>query len=143
MAACLAWLPCMNPVPASVPATTPAIMGQSRRASAPKRGPVASCQTLVTNEGTIRSEAAGAGAITVLSSPIATVGRPSPITPLTKPASRNVSVATAMEEGSKLKVMAGRTDEGDERSVVEAHIPEHRVHVGRALAGNRLLLEIC
>src|ERR1700722_19213902 len=54
----------------------------------------ANCQTLVTKEGTIRSEAALAGAITRLSKPIETVGSPRPITPLTKPASRNVKVAT-------------------------------------------------
>jgi hypothetical protein len=48
----------------------------------------------VTNEGTMRSEAAFAGAITRLSKPIETVGSPSPITPLTTPASRKVRVAT-------------------------------------------------
>src|SRR5580692_9541320 len=64
-----------------------------------KLGPAANCQTLVINEGTIRSDAAFAGAITRLSKPIETVGSPSPITPFTKPASRNVSVATAREKG--------------------------------------------
>ena len=69
-------------------------MGQSRRASRPKLGPAANCQTLVTKDGTINSEAAFAGAMTRLSKPIETVGSPSPITPLTKPASRKVRVAT-------------------------------------------------
>jgi hypothetical protein len=48
---------------------------------------------LVTKEGTIRSEAALAGAMTRLSKPVETVGSPSPITPLTKPAMRKVRVA--------------------------------------------------
>src|SRR3984893_16663957 len=59
-----------------------------------KRVPPANCQTLVMKDGTIRSEAALAGAMTRLSKPIETVGSPSPITPLTKPASRKVRVAT-------------------------------------------------
>ena len=74
-------------------------MGQSRRANRLKLGPAANCQTLVTNDGTIRSEAALAGAMTRLSKPIETVGSPSPITPFTKPASRNVTVATAKGRG--------------------------------------------
>src|SRR3984893_17215118 len=59
-----------------------------------KRVPPANCQTLVMKDGTIRSEAAFAGAMTRLSKPIETVGSPSPITPLTKPAMRKVRVAT-------------------------------------------------
>ena len=78
-----------------MPATIPSSMGQSRCASRLKLGPAANCQTLVTNDGTMRSEAAFAGAITRLSKPIETVGRPSPTTPFTKPASRKVRVAMA------------------------------------------------
>ena len=50
----------------------------------------------VTSDGTIRIAAACAGDITRPSRPIATVGRPSPITPLTTPASR---LAQSMARG--------------------------------------------
>ena len=73
---------------------TPASIGQSRRASRLKFGPAANCQTLVTKDGTIRSDAALAGGMTTLSKPIETVGSPRPITPFTKPASRKVRDAT-------------------------------------------------
>ena len=56
--------PSAIPFPASVPTTMPASMGQSRRTSRLKLRPPANCQTLVTKEGTIRSEAALAGAMT-------------------------------------------------------------------------------
>ena len=75
----------------------PSSIGHSRRTSGTSTGPIA-CQTLVRSDGTTRSEAACAGVITIASSPIATVGRPRPITPLTKPASKNVAVATAKTE---------------------------------------------
>ena len=82
-------------------------MGQSRRARRPKLGPAADCQTLVTNEGTIKSDAALAGGITRLSRPMETVGSPSPITPFTKPARRKVRVATTSGKESTEGIAPG------------------------------------
>ena len=82
------------------PTTMPASIGHKRRARRAKFGPAADCQTLVTKEGAIRSDAALAGGMTRLSRPMEIVGSPSPITPFTKPAMRNARVATARETGS-------------------------------------------
>jgi hypothetical protein len=60
-------------------------MGQRRRSNDPNAGPLTICQTLVTSDGTIRIEAALAGSMTRLRRPIATVGRPRPVTPFTRP----------------------------------------------------------
>src|SRR5581483_1863556 len=87
--------PAMMPAPAQVPRQIPASMGQSRRDRRRRPGPATACQTLVTSDGTTRSAAACAGAISKPSSPIATVGRPRPITPLTKPASRKTPKISA------------------------------------------------
>ena len=72
---------------------------------------------------------------------MATVGRPSPITPLTKPASRKVSAATMRGNGSKLEGMAVCAGEGDQRSVVQAHVPQHGL-LGAELDGSRLSLDM-
>ena len=72
----------------NVPMQMPASIGHSRRTSARNSPAAASCQILVTSDGTTRIAAACDGVIMRPSRPIATVGRPSPITPLTKPASR-------------------------------------------------------
>ncbi len=61
-------------------------MGHSRRSRATSRGPAASCQTLVTKEGRIKTVAASDGGINSVRNPIATVGNPMPIAPLTNPA---------------------------------------------------------
>jgi hypothetical protein len=53
---------------------------------------MASCQTFVTNEGTNNRVTASIGVMTMLSKPMATVGRPRPTTPFTRPAIRNVTV---------------------------------------------------
>ena len=90
----------------------PASIGHSRRARRQKLGPAANCQTLVTKEGTIRSDAAFAGAITRVSRPMETVGSPSPITPFTNPARRKASVATTMG-----RVSTDGMDSGTMRSV--------------------------
>jgi hypothetical protein len=66
----------------------PISIGHIRRTSASRSPPTANCQILVTSDGTTRIAAACAGVISSPSRPIATVGSPSPITPLTKPASR-------------------------------------------------------
>jgi len=59
---------------------------------------------LVTNEGTTTSEAASAGVAIIASRPIATVGRPMPITPFTKPASTNVaSVKPSVKTGASIR----------------------------------------
>ena len=76
--------------PAIVPAMIPAIISHSRRRIDAKLGPENSCQTLVMKEGTISSEAAATGGMTVPSRPMASVGRPIPAMPLTIPASRKV-----------------------------------------------------
>ena len=61
-------------------------------------GPPKVCQILVTIAGTITIAIAWPGGIVTASRPIDTVGRPSPSTPLTKPASRNAA-AIENEEG--------------------------------------------
>ena len=66
----------------------PVSSGHMRRSSAGKAPPAANCQILVTSDGTTRIAAACAGVIIKPSRPIATVGRPRPIAPLTKPASK-------------------------------------------------------
>ena len=81
----------ISPDPAAVPTATASIMPPKRRSSAPKRGPDRSCHTFVTSEGTSSRAAASAGAMAAPRSPIATVGRPRPMTPLTSPAKRNVA----------------------------------------------------
>jgi len=78
-------------MPTKVPTQTASIMPENRRASFASCAPASSCQTLVTNDGITRIATAETGAITRLSSPIATVGRPMPTTPLTKPAAVNAS----------------------------------------------------
>ncbi|MNC78248.1 hypothetical protein D3C75_1304140 [compost metagenome] len=52
--------------------------------------PPANCHRLVSAEGMISRAATCAGAIARPSKPMAIVGRPMPINPLTAPASRNV-----------------------------------------------------
>ncbi|MNL00798.1 hypothetical protein D3C87_1212410 [compost metagenome] len=73
-----------------VPAQMVTSIGHSRSSSWPKRGPLNSCTTLVTMDGATSSAAACTGGMTSPSRPTATVGRPRPTTPLTKPASRKV-----------------------------------------------------
>jgi hypothetical protein len=83
-----------------VPAAIPASIGHRRRARSPAAGPAASCQTFVTSEGTTSSAAASRGAIIIPSRPTATVGNPSPTTPLTRPASTNTREIQANSAGS-------------------------------------------
>src|SRR5687767_507172 len=84
-----------------MPATVPAISGHSRRMMSRKYGPPKVCQTLVTIAGTITIAIACPGGMVTASRPIDTVGRPSPITPLTKPASRNAK-PIRMRRGSNM-----------------------------------------
>ncbi len=74
--------------PMKVPMQMPASSGHNRRSSASQSPPAVNCQILVTSDGSTRIAAACAGVIISPSSPIATVGRPSPMVPLTKPASK-------------------------------------------------------
>src|SRR5438309_6688605 len=71
-----------------MPSAVPTISGQSLRRMSRKYGPTNVCQMLVITAGTMTIASACAGGIVAANSPIDTVGRPSPITPLTKPASR-------------------------------------------------------
>ena len=76
----------------------PRISGQSE-------GPNHACQMLVSSAGMTISAAASPGDMTRLRRPIATVGRPWPRTPLTKPASTKAKPATA-----RMKVESGMSD---------------------------------
>jgi len=58
----------------------------------------------VTNDGTTTSEAACAGVVTIARRPIATVGKPMPIIPFTKPASTNVAtVKPSVKTGASIR----------------------------------------
>ncbi|MNN82640.1 hypothetical protein D3C81_1995940 [compost metagenome] len=76
-----------------------ASIGPSRISNARRCPPLASCQRLVRVDGTISSAAACAGGIASPSRPMAMVGRPRPITPLTAPASRKVSTTSSERAG--------------------------------------------
>src|ERR1700712_931469 len=99
----------MNEAAKSVPATMPAIIGQKRLANASTLGPAKSCHTFVTRDGKINSDAACAGSISVPSTPIATVGRPMPVTPLTVPATKkvNATMATCAGKGEVIGLWEG------------------------------------
>src|SRR2546421_5101691 len=84
----------MRPMVAKVPTKIATIIQAKRLRSAPSAGPAAICQMLVAIAGSTISAAACAGGMTMLRSPITTVGRPTPTAPLMKPATRN---ATAMK----------------------------------------------
>jgi hypothetical protein len=91
--------PIIRPAPAHVPRQTPDCIGQSRRVSLPRPGPVIICHTFVIILGTTMRAAACAGDIARLSRPIPTVGRPRPVTPLTTPASRKGNGGDAKSDG--------------------------------------------
>ena len=86
--------------PARVPAMTAASMGHRRRSRARRPGPAASCHRFVTSDGTIKRAAACTGGMTRLSVPMATVGKPSPTTPLTKPATRKLAPTASRNDVS-------------------------------------------
>ncbi|KAG1373841.1 hypothetical protein G6F59_018462 [Rhizopus arrhizus] len=75
----------------SVTTTTASIIGHSRRTMRPSDGPDASCHALVTKVGMNSIDAAATGDSAPPSRPMATVGRPIPVTPLTMPASPNTT----------------------------------------------------
>src|SRR5262245_46138066 len=81
----------MKPRPAHVPKQTMSIIGHNRRATTVSAGPASICHALVTSDGTARIAAAWTGGIATASRPIEMVGSPSPITPLTSPASANTA----------------------------------------------------
>ncbi len=92
-AACVHVLPAASAgsPPISVPIVSPASSGHRRRSNGPNDGPSHNCHTLVMNDGTSSRLAAADGGIASVSSPIAIVGSPRPIMPLTAPASRKTS----------------------------------------------------
>jgi hypothetical protein len=73
----------------------PASSGHIRRTSSNIPPPTAACQILVISDGTTGIAAAWIGLISSPSKPIDTVGKPMPITPLTKPASRKAPAVAA------------------------------------------------
>jgi hypothetical protein len=79
----------------NVPTQIPTSMGHRRRTSAATPPPANACQTFVTSDGTTRIAAACAGDISNPSKPMDTVGKPSPMAPLTKPANRKTAAVTA------------------------------------------------
>ena len=82
------------------------IIGQKRRITRCSEGPVNSCQRLVTSEGMMRIAAAVTGDMKLPSKPMATVGKPIPVTPLTRPADRKMAVnAKANERGSFMPLL--------------------------------------
>jgi hypothetical protein len=80
---------------ATVPTMIISIIDHILRTIAPMLCPARSCQTLVTNDGTIRSAAAATGDRSAPRTPIATVGSPMPVTPLTIPAAKKVTATAA------------------------------------------------
>ncbi len=87
-------MPSQN-APTSVPMKIMLSIGHSRFSKGRRLPPAASCQTLVNVDGMISNAAACAGSMASPSNPIATVGKPRPITPLTVPASRKVPITSA------------------------------------------------
>lgn len=67
--------------PTKVPGMMQNTRGQSFLSSREIEGPVNSCQKFVTNEGIMIIAAAAGRAMNRLSMPIATVGRPMPVSP--------------------------------------------------------------
>lgn len=78
--------------PPIVPSIINSIINQSLLRITIKEGPENNCQTLVTNEGITSKAAAAGNGIKVLSKPIATVGKPIPVIPLTKPAAIKIEI---------------------------------------------------
>ncbi|MNL40878.1 hypothetical protein D3C87_1632560 [compost metagenome] len=85
----------------SVPAAMAIIIGQSRATIALKSGPASNCQILVMKEGRMSSPAATTGGMKRPSTPMATVGSPMPVTPLTMPATVKVAKTISMVVVSK------------------------------------------
>src|SRR5260221_10540112 len=65
---------------------------------------------LVITAGTMTIASARDGCIVTASNPIETVGRPSPSTPLTKPASRNTAAIRIMKGSNMAETLTDRRD---------------------------------
>lgn len=91
----------INVDPAIVPITTAIIIGQSLLINETKLGPAINCQTFVTKEGMSKSAAAAIGDMIAPRTPMATVGNPMPVTPLTIPAKKNVTVTEMINHRDK------------------------------------------
>ncbi len=83
----------------SVPITMPSIISHNLDSRAAKLGPANSCQTFVARDGIISTEAAVTGGMNAPSAPIATVGSPIPVTPLTTPARMKTAAIISGWEG--------------------------------------------
>jgi len=79
--------------PSQVPAQMPTCMPLRRRTSGPSADHGRSCHRLVMSEGMTSKAAASAGAISIASRAIDTVGSPRPTMPLTPPATRKMVTA--------------------------------------------------
>ncbi|MNE69538.1 hypothetical protein D3C80_1652680 [compost metagenome] len=88
-------------MPRSVPAAMAIIIGHNRATMALKSGPASNCQILVMKEGRMSRPAATTGGMKRPSTPMATVGSPMPVTPLTMPATMNVAKTMIMVVVSK------------------------------------------
>src|ERR1700693_1437747 len=122
--------------PATVPTTIPSNTSHSLDTRATKLGPVNNCQMLVTNDGTISSEAAVTGGMTAPRTPMATVGRPIPVTPLTMPAKKKTTaIISTCDEEKSIILTQSRTVEHFEQGVAWPVVPliwevgvSHRSH---------------
>ena len=83
-----------------MPIAVHSISGHSRRMMSRRYGPTKVCQILVTIAGTMTIVSACTGVIDTASRPIETVGRPRPMTPLTKPASMKTAAITIRKESN-------------------------------------------
>src|SRR6516165_4939013 len=87
-----------KPAPGVLPTQS---IGQNRRTKARNLPPANACHALVLKFGTTSNPAAWPGAITRVNRPVAIVGSPMPMKPLTKPASRSDPTATTtMDHGT-------------------------------------------
>ncbi|CUX38890.1 hypothetical protein AGR7C_Cc70088 [Agrobacterium deltaense Zutra 3/1] len=88
-------------MPMRVPAAMAIIISHSRATMALKSGPASNCQILVTKDGRMSRPAARTGGMKRPSTPMATVGSPMPVTPLTMPATMKVAKTMSMVVVSK------------------------------------------
>ena len=102
-----------KPAPGVLPTQMPTSIGQNRRTKARNLPPANACHALVLKFGTTRSPAAWPGAITSVNRPVAMVGSPMPMKPLTKPASRSDPTAIrTMDHGTPNNAAFPRDGDG-------------------------------
>src|ERR1700736_6262819 len=130
-----------------MPITTPAINGHSRRMMSRRWGPTKVCQILVTIAGTMTMASACPGGMVTASRPIETVGRPSPSTPLMKPASSSEAAMRSSMESNMKGTLTDRhyrhnleiteTAFGDAEGCLEKKETRHALRSGRSAALHR------